>query len=241
MNLKNNTYTRSLTGSVCVCYDSVMKYFLWPLIFMAWVVPAYAFEVYTSTPTSPYEIIPFTEAIDVKQIYVGQLNNFPVMYETTLESTTTLSIQVSQRYQNVEQPLGLALMVVRVDENDGGVTEVLRLRPSASDWMKRKDKIYGMTFWDSELLTRELGVGTYRIEVSTPDNLGSYALAIGEFDDWLGFFETLKRVRIVQANFGYSIFGMLRSTYVYYPVGIILLLFVFYRTWKARKYISHVA
>lgn len=202
-------------------------------------MPAFAYEVYTTAPTKPYDIIPFAEGLDIKQVYLGQLEDFPVMYESALTSTTTLTVQVSQRFQSAINPLGLALMIVRVDDKDGGVAEVARLRPSAEDWGIRKDKVYGMTFWDSELVTKELGPGLYRIEVSTPDNIGAYALTVGEFDDWLGYFETLSRVRAVQDNFGYSVFGMLRSSYVYYPLGIILLLFVMHHTWKFRKYISH--
>ena len=65
-------------------------------------------------------------------------------------------------------------------------------------------------------------------------------LMIGENQQSNSYFETLGNVRTTQKFFGYSFFKLLTSSYVYYPLGILLLLFAIYRTWKYRKSIAYV-
>lgn len=204
-------------------------------------MPVSAYEVYESIPNQPYEIVPIGEDIEDKQVYVGTLQDFPIMYEATVVATSSLRLQLAQQYHGGADPLGFGLMIVRVNDTDGGVSEVTRLRPEAEQWTIRKDKVFGMTFLESILITETISPGTYRVEVSTPENLGPYLLTLGEYDEQLGYFEMLDRVRTVQQNFGYSIVGMLRSSYVYYPLGVLFLLFLLQRTWKYRKSITHVS
>ena len=202
--------------------------------------PAAAYELFVTEVTEPYQIVPLESPLEEKQAYVGELVDYPLMYEVTTDATTTLSAQLSQRYRGA-MPLGLALMVVRSDDRGGGVTEIGRLHPESADWVKRRDKVYGMTFWDSAIFAREVGPGTYRIEVSTPENQGPYLLTIGTNDKDSGYWKTLGQVYTTQQTFGLSFLSMLRSSLVYYPLGILLLLFVIQRTWKYRKSITHVA
>ncbi|MBP6881010.1 MAG: hypothetical protein KBC35_00065 [Candidatus Pacebacteria bacterium] len=208
-------------------------------VFLCIVTPTFAYEVYTTEPSEPYALIPFTEDIEDKQVYGGVLRDFPVMYETTIVATSSLRLQLVQKYRGGADPLAFGIMIVRVDEAGGGVSEIARLRPAPEQWRVRRDRVFGMTFLESEVVTHTLEPGTYRVEVSTPENLGSYLLMVGEYDERLGYFATLDRVRSVQKVFGYSIFNMLRSSYVYYPLGIILLLAALQRTWRYRRSIGH--
>lgn len=200
--------------------------------------PALAYNSYVTEVREPYETIPMEQELQEKQVYLGVLEGFPVMYEVQVNATTSLFAQVSQRYQSGIAPRELALMVVRDDEG-GGVTEVGRLRPKSDAWTTHKDSTFGMTFSESEAIQKEISPGVYRIEVSTPTNEGPYLLTLGENDVPLGYFKTLSQVRATQKVFGFSVFNMLRSSYVYYPLGIVLILFVIHRTWKFRKSISH--
>jgi hypothetical protein len=216
-----------------------MRFFLLlTALFSVGVVSVSAYEVEVTEVKVPYEIVPLTGDFDEKRLLLGKLDNFPVMYGAIVVATTTLSIQLAQRDYGAN-PLGLSLMVVRVDDTGGGVTEVGRVYLQPADWQKRKDSVLGMTFLESALVHKEIGPGTYRIEVSTPDNLGSYMLTVGEIDAGSGYFDTVGNVRLVQKNFGFSVFTMLRSSYVYYPLGILFLLFMLQRTWKYRKVIAY--
>ncbi|NCN11849.1 hypothetical protein GW937_00835 [Candidatus Kaiserbacteria bacterium] len=209
-------------------------------LFGASVTSVTAFTVYQTEVTKPYEIISLQQDLEKKQAHIGQLENFPIMYAVTVVATTTFTTQLSQRYQGSVAPLSLALMLVREDDTGGGVSEVMRTHPEVTDWDIRKDAMYGMSFLDSAPITSELRPGTYRIEVSTPDNLGRYMLTLGTTEEKMGYFEALAHVRTVQQGFGLSIGKMLGSSYVYYPLGIILLLFIMQRTWRFRKVIAHV-
>ncbi len=219
-----------------------MKFlFAFLFLFVVGPLPVVAFDVYQSEVTKPYEIIPLTAGLEPKQAHIGHLDNFPIMYEVIITATTTLTAQLSQQYQSSAKPLDLALMVVREDDKGGGVSEIARVHPVTTDWTARKDSVYGMSFWESLPISNELRPGIYRIEVSTPNNLGRYMLLLGTADESLGYFGTISHVHQVQQGFGLSIVRMLGSSYIYYPLGIILLLFVIQRTWRFRKSIAHVA
>jgi hypothetical protein len=130
-------------------------------------------------------------------------------------------------------------MIVRVNDDGSGVTEIARQRSETVAWTERKESVYGLRFYDGVVLRQSLEPGTYRVEVSTPVNHGAYMLRIGSEADPLGYFATLGQVRAVQKHYDYSIVKMLTSSYVYYPLGIIFLLILFYRTIKFTRKVSH--
>ena len=43
-----------------------------------------------------------------------------------------------------------------------------------------KDRVLGMRLLKSQIFSAELTAGVYRVEVSTPDNFGSYLLTVGD-------------------------------------------------------------
>ncbi len=228
-------------GAVLFWYDRGMKYVLAIVVFFAvGFTDALANELTLTEVSLPYEIVPIDTLPETKHVYLGKLDNFPIMYEVTVTEPVSLTAQLSQRYKGQPEPIGFSLMMVRQDDTGGGVTEVARLRTEVSDWTRKKDSAYGMSFWETEILSREVKPGTYRIEVSTPENIGRYRLTFGEINEPVGYFATLAQVRATQKFFGYSFMRMLTSSYIYYPLGIFLLLIVIHRTWKYRKTIAHV-
>jgi hypothetical protein len=98
-----------------------------------------------------------------------------------------------------------------------------------------------MNFLTSPAISESVESGTYRIEVSSPDNRGQYLLTIGDQPTEPGYFAELAAIRQTQQYFGLSIFSMLRTSYVYYPIGILLLLFALYKTWSYRHVIRRNA
>lgn len=219
----------------------IMKYVFGVLaLMMVGATSVAAYELTVTDVTRPYEIVTVKSDLGPEHIYLGELNDFPIMYEITAKESFDLSSRVRQIYNGSEKPVSFSLIVIRQDERGGGVTEVARLRPGTDDWTMVKDSVFGMTFWESEALTSTVEPGVYRIEISNPDNVGRYMLTLGEGEDLPGYFTTLANVRTTQKFFGYSILRLLTSSYVYYTLGIFFLLFVIHRTWKYRKSIAHV-
>ena len=198
-----------------------------------------AYELTITETTEPYAVVPLSDAPEIKQAFLGTLQDFPIMYETTSAEPFTLTVQLAQRA--TAEPDKFSLMIVRQNDTDGGVTEIDRLPFSADEWQARKDSVYGMTFLESPVVTALVEPGTYRVEVSTPENAGQYRLTFGAGEVETGYFATLGNVRTTQKFFGQSVANMLLSSYVYYLLGIIILLIVLQRTWKYRKSIAHGA
>ena len=201
-------------------------------------VSAYEFAI--TEVDRPYDLVVVNQGDDVGHAYLGELEDYPIMYEVDVDEPITFNAQVRQRHSQAVDPIPFSLIVIRQNDNGGGVTEVVRLNPSKDDWTTIKDSVFGMTFWESEKLSAEVEPGTYRIEISTPENQGRYMLMIGDSDQSSGYFETLGNVRTTQKFFGLSFLKMLTSSYVYYPIGIFLVLFLIHRTWKYRNSIAHV-
>jgi hypothetical protein len=198
---------------------------------------ASAYDLFVTEVSEPFEVIEMSLGIEDKQAHLGKLNDFPVMYEFEVEDKVILKTSLRQEY--TEKPISFGLIVVRKDDFRGGVTEVLRFNPTTEDWMIMKDKSIGITFLDSEEISYELESGIYRIEVSTPENIGSYVLNFGEFSQKLNYGEKLSRARITQKHFGYTVLKMLTLQIVFYPLGIVFLSLLIYKTRKYRKLISN--
>lgn len=203
-------------------------------LMLAFVVPAisFAYAPMLNTTTIPYEPQIIDSAISNQAQYLGLLAGDPHMYEFTIGVDTTLTLQVLQRA--TDTPIPFSLIAVRENTQNAGVVEVGRLRAKEITWEEVRDGGIGLTFAHSPVFETEIGPGVYRVEVSTPENIGAYMLTVGTIETPAGYFETLAQVRTIQKFFGVSIFGMLLSTYVLYPLGIVLLLVLFYYTWRNR-------
>ncbi len=201
--------------------------------------PVFAYELFVTEVTEPYEIVSISDIPVSEQVYLGELDNFPIMYEIEASESFAFKAQLTQIYDDDIEPNKFSLMVVRLDDSGGGVTEIARFNPAVADWVELKDSALGLSFWDTVPVVVELEAGMYRIEVSTPENIGRYRLTLGTEEDASGYFKSLSQARTTQKFFGYSFLKMLTSSYVVYPIGIILLLLAFYKTWKYRKTITN--
>lgn len=200
--------------------------------------PAWAYNPIINVVTLPYEVSVINSDLNLQSEYLGELTGDPHMYEFAIGTSTKLTLALAQ--EKGKEPSALSLIVVQQNEDKGGVSEIGRL---ASDiiWQDREDKILGLSFSQSQDFVADLRPGVYRVEVSTPDNFGKYALIVGEDVVVEDYFKTLSQIYTFQKFFGGSIFSMLKSSYVHYPLGIILLLIIFYLTWRKRNVITNKA
>jgi hypothetical protein len=201
-------------------------------------VSAVAFIASETDISQPYEIVPIEVTMPEQISFLGTLSDFPVMYEIRSEEPFTFTAQLAQPVNQVAQPF--SLLLIRRNDRGGGVTEIARQVYVAEAWITRRDSLLGLSLHESPVLTQDVGPGTYRLEVSSPDNQGQYILTVGTQQTAVGYVEQLGYIRQTQAYFGYGLFALLKSSQVYYPVGILLLLGAFFQTWRfARKQRSH--
>lgn len=195
-------------------------------------LPALAYNPVIAEPGRAYEVISIETAPVAKQEFLGTLEEFPEMYEFTTSEVMTLRAQVWQRYQ--EEPLSLSFIAVRQDDRGGSVTEVARVKQDPADWTVVSDGVLGMKFRQSAVMERQIEPGTYRVEVSTPVNQGDYLLVLGTEDTSVNYFSMLGNIWVTQQHFGHWPFRMLLSSYVYYPIGILFILYGIYLTRQYR-------
>lgn len=199
-----------------------------------------AYEIAQTLTEKPYEVVPI-EVDEYNQVmHLGSLEGFPVMYEFGSDEPLELSLRLMTVVGQIPDDQKLSLMVVRENDDGSGVTEITRQVGKEMNWSTEKDSVYGLTFLNGEALHLDFKPGVYRIEVSTPVNEGAYMLAVGSTSQSVGYFKTLGQVRTVQKHFGYSVVRMLGSSYVYYSLGTLILLFIIHRTRKLRNKITNV-
>ncbi len=194
-----------------------------------------AYNPSVNTTIIPYQVFVADSDIEIQAEYLGELTGDPQMYEFTTGVSTTLKLRISQLVTN--KPIPFSLIAVKQNNKNAGVVEIGRLRAKDIEWVEEKDKVIGLSLLNSSVFEAEIGPGIYRVEVSTPENFGLYQLTIGDQPTTPGYFRTLKDIRTIQKFFGKSIFSMFGSTYVYYPLGIILLLVLMLLTWRKRDLI----
>ena len=204
------------------------------LVFLPQIILAY--NPIINTTVVPYQPLVIDARIEEEAQYLGQLIGDPHMYEFTLGAESILTLKVAQK--DVETPLLLSLIAVKENTQNAGVTEVGRLAAKSAEPQLILEKVLGMSFLESQFFTATLTPGTYRVEVSTPDNYGKYMLLVGTKPSAAGYFNTLGHIRMVQKFFDYSIFAMVRSSYVKYPLGIIFISGLLYFTWRKRALIQ---
>ncbi len=214
-----------------------MKYILLSVALFSLAVSAEAFSPIVTETEEPYEIITIENEPAKPAYYLGELQNYPVMYEVTSEESFLLNIKISQLMTSGELT-PFSLITIRKNDRGGGVSEVGRLNFNREAWTVKKYPELGLSLWESESFSRDVEPGTYRIEISTPKNEGKYLIEFGSGEDTEGYFASLAGVRTLQKFYGYSIVKMLTSSLVYYPLGILFVLFLLQRTWKYRRFIT---
>ncbi|MEK7462436.1 MAG: hypothetical protein AAB618_02580 [Patescibacteria group bacterium] len=210
-----------------------MRYLLLTLVLLTSVSFAYAYNPIPAEPTEAYSLIEIEGDPYVERSYLGDLEDAPDMYELKTDVAITLKMQVMQRSNKKAQPFGL--IIVRQNDIDGGVAEIVRQNEPLEKWTKERSQMLGMRFLTAPVLEKEITPGTYHIEVSTPDNKGSYMLLVGEEPVSSGYFKALAQIFKTQHHFGFTPFHLIFSSYIYLTLVIIGIGYGSYRLKRYRK------
>jgi hypothetical protein len=175
------------------------------------------------------------EEPEVSQVLYGELEGYPHMYEFYTKEPIELFVEVlvpdiSFARKNVSG------LILRVNDN-GSVTEVARLSAKNAPWESFYEWWGGDTYLRGVSYEGEIERGMYRVEVSTPDNIGKYALAVGREESFagVGYFELLGRLIEVKQFFGKSAFSVLQSPIASVPLAILLCAAVFLGRFLLRR------
>jgi hypothetical protein len=196
----------------------------------------YAAGVLPHEVAVPYEIVPI-ETIVGQQFLVGTLEEFPEMFEFSIDTPTTLDLAV--RYPLIAggddaDTVTPAIGVIIVAVGERGVAEMGRIEATAANWEKVSDPLTRLPYLAGGSFSKELLPGTYRIEVSTPDNRGAYMVALGT-GEALSFSEKFSLTKQLYAFYGVSAIGMIRTSIVLYPLGSIVLVVLIAGTWWVQR------
>jgi len=210
-----------------------MKYLLITIFFLA--APfAHAYNpVEVSTELPFEEIVIQADEHGLKQSYLGTLEGYPEMYEFTLAEDSVLELQVKQRA--AKDPSLFNLILVSVNPDTGRIKEVLRVNSDIEEREKVFDWSLGISLLKSEVAEIQVPEGMYRLEVSTPINEGNYELDFGIESNDNSYFGTFGTVWQVQRHFDYWWPRYLLSSFIFYQLGILLMIGGFVYVWRKRK------
>jgi hypothetical protein len=191
-----------------------------------------AYEVVRHDLTTPYEVLSLSGSPEVQRLVVGELDGYPEMIEVTSDTEFTLTLNLRSVPSSTLPTFGA--IVVRVVE-PRGVEEVVRLKPQDADWDLVRDPLSKLRYQAGALYEETMASGTYRVEISTPDNFGQYMVMVGREEGEGGYFASWRSVAKLYEFYGVSKLGMLFTPLVFYPLGIILLLIGFgYTLYRTR-------
>lgn len=206
-----------------------MRFFIFILLLLP--TTSLAYNPIVAEPAAVYEPISIEGDVFVEHNLLGDLEGAPDLYEFSSDVAFTFQAQLKQKAGG-EYPF--ALILVRQNDTDDGVIEIARQGARLEDWTTEHYLSLGMALSEAPVLERELTPGTYRLEVSTPDNEGAYMLVTGEETVRSGWWAKFTAVFITQMHFGVFPLLAVLSPYVAIPVLLLLTLAL----WLKRKWHS---
>lgn len=168
--------------------------------------------------------------------YYGSLEGHPHAYEFTLTATTTVFIQTLlpdlPTGHNLTQPSGLLVEMLE----SGRVQEIMRLQSDQASWQSEFEPFGGDSYLQGPVFNKELSPGTYLFEVSTPENVSKYVLAIGDEERWGGInpFVLIGRIYQVKQFFEKPWYAVWQSPLYYLPTLLLLIGIGWYHVRRRR-------
>lgn len=211
-----------------------MRFFI-PLLFFCIASFVYAHTPFLVTQTSLHDITRIDEPENSRAFY-GELTGFPHTYEIRAEKPFHLFTQVL--VPDIDSSKNnISGIIIREVEGSGQVKEVARLLAKDALWDSFYEPFGGDSYRNGGTFEKDVGPGVYRIEVSTPDNLEKYVLAVGKIEGKgdIGYFETIQRIAEVKVFFGKSKLLVVQSPFVYVPLCILTLILVGFAIWFYRR------
>jgi hypothetical protein len=209
-----------------------MRYFFLSLLFLSFVVPTAEAHIPVLVEQSSLHDITPIESPEISHAYYGTLKDFPHTYEIVSKEPFSLFAEVLMP-DIEESETVVSGIIIRTMGERGRVTEVARLLARDASWDSFYEPIGGDRYVRGASYKGELEAGTYRIEVTAPNNDQKYVLVVGEKEDFgdIGYFETLRRIAGVKAFFNKSRIMVIQSPLVYVPLLVLILVggFIYYR------------
>ena len=170
------------------------------------------------------------DGVSLQQEVYGELKGYPHTFEFVVKESEQLSVEVA-----VPKKTEYKKSLIVIKEERRGVSEVGRVSYDADNWQKDFDWRIGRKFLTQGTLDAELGEGVYRIEVSSPENLGKYKLKIGTKRQW-GYFGNFAHAWTGARFFGSTVFSVLRAPIVLGTLLVVVGLWYWMRQHKRKKY-----
>lgn len=172
---------------------------------------------------------------ELSQAFYGELEHFPHTFEITSEEPFLLSAQIL--VPDIESSKNIISgIIIETPEKGGRVYEISRLHAEDGGWESHFEIFGGDSYRQGPEYESEVGAGTYRIEVNTPDNVGKYVLVLGKREEMaIGYFDLLGRIIDVKRFFEKTPLLIIQSVYVYVPLLLISLAAFVFRDRLLRK------
>ena len=205
-----------------------MRALLFLLLFVP--VSAIAAGELVYVPESPQTVTGFSEPT-VEQYFYGELTDYPHTFTFQVTEPTELNVLVS-----IPKNSEYKKSIIVVREEKRGVSEIGRVTYKETSWTDMFDWRLGRGFLDAEQFTAQVEAGTYRLEVSSPDNHGKYKLRVGTEKNRQWFFTRLKERAAGASFFGNSWLAALRAPLVSLTLTLVLVLGYFVVRWLRRRH-----
>ncbi len=172
---------------------------------------------------------------ETEQYFYGRLNDFPHTYEIQAVEPFTLHVEVLVPEVHEAKDIVNGI-IIKQEGRQGRVVEIARMLAVDASWEPFYEPWGGDSYRRGTSFTSEVSPGTYRIEVSTPDNLSPYALVVGTEDERgdVSYTEMVRRIADVKEFYGRSPITVVVSPYVYLPL-LVLVLLVGGTIWYRRR------
>lgn len=200
------------------------------LLFTGLVSTASAFDAVLETVPNQYEVVTIQNP-ETEQLILGELEDAPEMYEIVSETPFTLTAEIRAVPYPASTIVPQFSGIIIKQKEIRGVEEIARLKAEESNWTVVSDNATGLNYQAGPFYSEPLEAGTYRIEISNPNNSGRYMLLVGSKSDESGYFASLADIKLVYQFYGLSTVRMFSSPYVHYPVGIMILIGLIFGTW----------
>lgn len=197
-------------------------------IFICLPTVASAQSVFFAEPDTQHTVIPITKPTIEQRIY-GELKHHPHTFEFVASEDMRLYAEVS-----IPRGSKYKKSLIAIREEKRGVSEVGRVSHSKGEWHRVRDWTLGRFFETQHALEADITAGVYRIEVSSPENLGKYKLVVGTESSPVGIGKKLSGAIAGAQYFGTTPLAVLKIPIVFLSF-IMLCLCLLYIVYK-RKY-----
>jgi hypothetical protein len=203
-------------------------------LFFVFVPTTHAFDAVSETVPTQYEVITIQNP-ETEQLILGELEDAPEMFEVVSENPFTLTFEIRAVPDRTAAITPQLSGIIIKQKEIRGVEEIARLNAGDSEWAVVTDKATGLKYQAGGYYSEQVEAGTYRIEISSPNNQGKYMLLVGTNTDDNGYFASLADIKSVYQFYGLSTIRMFSSPYVHYPLGIFVLLGLIGGTWYWQR------